>query len=627
MRFLETLSLLCTCCYLTFGQGPDLTSKGVPAFIDSLFQKGVAEGQIPGGVIGIIHRDEVLHAKAYGFSDLASKTPTNFENTRFQLGSVGKVLTAMAVMMEVEKGKLDPDRDVNEYLSEFKIKAPAERPVTLRDILTQSAGFNERVIGYAARSKEEVEPLGQHLQKRMPETYTTAGKEISYSNYGFGLAGHLVELSSGLDFRDYVGKNIFEPLEMTSATYRIPEENEKDFATGYYLREQFIRAKPVPRHVVPAGGVAATGADFMKLTKALLSEDPRLLSTDSYKLLKTGQFSSHALLTGNGFGTEVQNFNGHRGIGKAGTIPGFLAYFMIFPQHDFGIFTAVNTKTDNFLEGFTEAFKKEFFVRSTRSQKRPFRNIALSDFTGEYRENRYNRNNIEDVFELFAGSYSIHQVRDSALWCYHNGKVQYYKAVDDLVFQNTELEDYYLIFSKNESGKVTSMSRNVVVAGVNVPATYEKVPWYKNSYFMNEYYGYVPLFIFTFLFLPLFWLIIVVLRRKKAHFLVNQTLETPTRIVGFLFSLMVLVNLLGSLIPLFRLGEDLIYGVPESVIIVQSLSWFLPVLLVIVFYRLLKVWVNSEGMLFSRIYFTIFSVTCLAHVLFLNQWHFIGVNI
>ncbi len=626
MKFLATLSLFCVCYYPIHGQGSDLISDGMPAFIDSLFQKGVAEGLIPGGVIGLIHHNEVLHAKAYGFSDLASKTPINFENTRFQLGSVGKVLTAMAVMMEVEQGRLDLDQDVNEYLSEFKIKVPANRPVTLRDILTQSAGFNERVIGYAAKSKEEVQPLDEHLKKRMPEIYTTPGKEISYSNYGFGLAGHLVELSSGLDFRDYVGKNIFEPLEMTTATYRIPEENEKDFATGYYLRDQFIKAKPVPRHVVPAGGIAATGADFMKLTRALLHEDPMLLSANSYKLLKTGQFSSHPLLTGNGFGTEVQNFNGHTGIGKAGSIPGFLAYFMIFPQHDFGIFTAINTKTDNFLEGFTEAFKNEFFVRDNSTQKPPFRNIALSGFAGEYRENRFNRNTIEDVFELFAGSYKVHQVGDSALWCYHNGKVQYYKAVDDLVFQNTELEDYYLVFSKNESGKVSSMSRNVVVAGVNVPATYEKVPWYKNSYFMNEYYGYVPLFIFTFLLLPLFWLVVALVRRKKEHFLVNQTLETPTRIVGFLFSFMVLVNLLGSLIPLFRMGEDLIYGVPESVIIVQSLSWFLPVLLVIVLYRLLKVWINTEGMLFSRIYFTIFSASCLIHVLFLYQWHFIGVN-
>lgn len=627
MKHLSTLVLLFLCYPLILAQKPVLPVDGMPEFIDSLFQKGVAEGYIPGGIVGAIHQNKPLQAKAYGLSDLEANIPASFEHTRFQLGSVGKVLTAITVLMEVEKGNLDLDRDVNEYLTEFQIKAPATRPVTLRDILTQSAGFNERVIGYAARSRDEVEPLGEHLKKRMPQPYTTPGTEISYSNYGFGLAGHLVELSSGLSFQAYVKTKIFEPLEMETATYRVPEENEQDFATGYYLREEFYRVKPVHRHVVPAGSVAATGADLMKFTRALLNEDSLLLTTNSYKLLKTEQFSSHPLLTGNGFGTEVQNFNGHLGIGKAGGIPGFLAYMMIFPEHDFGIFTAVNTQTDNFLEDFTEAFKNEFFVRAESTRKQSFQSIDLSAFSGEYRENRYNRNTIEDAFELFAGSYNVYQVRDSALWCYHNGKIQYYKAIDELVFQNTELEDYYLVFSKNESDEVIGMSRDVVIAGVNVPATYEKVPWYLGSYFINEYYAFIPLFVFTFLLLPFFWLIIALIRRKNKVFLKYRGLQKTSRIAGLLFSLMVLVNLIGSLIPLFRLGQGLLYGVPKSIMIMQGLSWLLPILLVIVFYRLIKVWVNSEGALFSRIYFSVFALASLTHVLFLHQWHFIGLNI
>ena len=596
MKYLTTILIsLCTI-GLVHGQSPDFDSLKVATFTDSLFSIGINDGYIPGGIIGMVHEDKTLVANAYGYSNLENKISVDFNITRFQLGSVGKLFTAIAVLKEVEKGRLNLDQDVNSYLKEFKIDNFKNQPVTLRHLLTHTGGFSERIIGYAAKSKTEVIPLGEHLKNRMPKVYAAPGTEVNYSNYGFGLAGHLVELSSGQSFVDYITKEIFEPLFMSTATYELPAENELDFATGYDLNEQFDRVKPIPRHVVPAGSIAATGSDLIKFLKAILKEDPKLLSPQYFELLKTSQFSMHPLLTGNAFGIEIQNFNGHIGAGKAGSIPGFLAYIVFFPQKNFGMFTAVNTQTDNFLEHFTASFKDQFFPEQT-AFKTPIEDIDLSKFTGEYRVNRYNRNTIEDIFELVAGNFEIGETGDSTLWCYHNGKVQYYKPIEALVFQNTQMPNTYMVFKASDNGRITHVYRNEIAAGVNVPSVYEKLPWYDTVHFINEYYGLIPIFVFAFLLAPIYWLMIWLIRRKKENFMLGKTLHKSSKIIALLVSATFLSHLLLSLIPLFKAGIEIMYGISNSIQLVQGFTFLLPVLMVVLMYRTIKLWMNHESRL------------------------------
>lgn len=602
----------------------ELKSKSMSGFIDSLFAQGIKDKLVPGGVIGIIHNDSVVHRGFYGLSNVAVNTPVNFENTRFQLGSVGKLFTAIAVLKEVEKGRLDLNRDVNDYLTEFKISTPNERPVTLNDLLLHTAGFNERLIGYATRDVETVEILGEHLKKSMPSTYTEPGKEISYSNYGFGLAGHLVELSSGLKFQDYVQSEILDMLGMTSATYHVPAEDEQDFAMGYQVREDFNFVKPLPRHVTPAGSISATGSDLSKFTQALLKEDARLLSSTSYELLKIEQFTPHPLLTGHAYGIEVQNFNGHVGVGKGGNIPGFLSFVVLFPQYNFGMFVAVNTETDNFLEDFVQPFKDEFFPRQTDGFQPVVSKTDLSEFSGDFRANRYNRNTIEDMFALFQGNATIHNVRDSALAIFHNGQWQYYKPIDELIFQNTVEPELYLVYEKN-GNTISRMHRNINIGGFSIPMTFDKVPWHSTVYFLNELAALFPFFNLTYLLFPLAWLVVLVKRKNNPQFFENKSFKTATRLTTIAFTLLILISVL-MFLQLFQVGNDLIFGVPQSIVFLQVFSYLIPVVLVVLIYRLFKVWNNKEGVLGSRIYLSVFVLSGTVYTLILHQWHFIGLN-
>ncbi len=608
--------------FQSFGQRfePDTTS--MPDFIDSLFEKGIADQLVPGGIVGILQGEKVVHGRAYGLADIHTKKPVDFDNTRFQLGSVGKLLTAIAVLKEVEAKRLDLHRSVNDYLKEFQLAGQGKDQVTLHHLLTHTAGLNERVIGYGTLDKV-IEPLDEHLRRRMPSLYTAPGKEISYSNYGFGLAGRLVELSSGQEFQDYIQKEILDVLNLNSSTYEIPVSIDGSFATGYRTRNAHEKVRSFPRHVVPAGSVSSTGQDLVKLVRSLLAEDERLLNKEGYQLLKTEQFTANSLLNGHGYGTEIQSFNGHLGVGKAGNIPGFLAYIVLFPQYDFGMFVAVNTETDNFLESFTKAFKDQFFPAISNDFEPTITLPDLSPFAGGFRANRYNRNTIEDLFGLISGSITVYNESDSVLRLFQNGRWQYYQPINKFTFQNTTQPDLFLVYEEvNGSQK---LHRNVEIGGFRIPLSLDKVPWYRTIHFINEYAAMFPLFNLSFLLFPLAWLVVSLVRRSKPQFMKGKLLKPSTRFTFLTFAFLTLINAI-MFIKLLRVGEDLIFGIPNEILTLQLSSFLLPVMLLIMAYRLFKCWKSGEGMIGLRIYLSVYLISAGIYVTILHQWHFIGLN-
>ena len=610
--------------FQSFGQQFEPDTAKMPDFIDSVFKKGIADRLLPGGVIGIVQDGKLIHGQAYGVADTHTQKLVTFDSTRFQLGSVGKLFTAIAVLKEVEVKRLNLHRSVNDYLNEFQLSGPGNDQVTLHHLLTHTAGLNERVIGYAASNIEDIKELKEHLRQRMPTLYRAPGHEINYSNYGFGLAGHLVELSSGQEFRQYIQKNILDVLNMNSTTYQLPQRGDESFATGYQVREAYNKVAPFPRHVTPAGSISATGEDLVKLIRSLLSEDERLLNKESYQLLKKEQFSANPLLNGHGYGTEMQSFNGHFGVGKGGNIPGFLAYLMTFPQYNFGMFVAVNTETDNFLESFTKAFKDHFFPPLKKRFEPTVILSDLSPFAGDFRANRYNRNTIEDLFGLIAGSITIYNEADSVLRLFHNGEWQYYQPIAELIFQNTIQPDLFLVYEEME-GSIQKLHRNVEIGGFRIPLTLEKVPWYRTVHFINEYAALFPLFNLSFLLFPLAWLIIWLIKRSKPHFMRTKSLKPSTRFTFLAFALLTLVNAI-MFIKLLGVGENLIFGVPNNIASLQVFSFLFPVILLIMAYRLFKCWKSGEGMMSSRIYLSLYLISAVIYVVILHQWHFIGLN-
>lgn len=248
-----------------------LTRADVEAFFDGFLPYALADGGIPGAVVVVVADGEIVLQKGYGYSDLEARTPVDPASTLFRPGSVSKLFTWTAVMQLVESGQIDLDVDVNEYL-DFEIPSrDGGKPITMRDIMTHTPGFEERVKKLITPDPENVEPLGEFLKVWVPTRIFPAGTTPAYSNYATGLAGHIVERVSGQSFDDYMDEHIFEPLGMENSTFRqpLPDRLADQMSNGYAS----TAGEPQPFEIVnpaPAGSLSSTGTDMAKFMIAHL---------------------------------------------------------------------------------------------------------------------------------------------------------------------------------------------------------------------------------------------------------------------------------------------------------------------------------------------------------------------
>ena len=180
-----------------YSQNIDDQSSDLRAWIDSQFTEGMDSFNIAGATIVLMQGDSILHINAYGLADIESNTPVNSSSSIFGVGSISKTFVATAIMQLYEDGKLELDRDVNSYLTSFQLEYKFNDSITVRHLLTHTAGFDDRNIGASVRNEKDVITLAQYLKKRMPPQIRPSGKVITYSNHGYALLGLIVEEVSG----------------------------------------------------------------------------------------------------------------------------------------------------------------------------------------------------------------------------------------------------------------------------------------------------------------------------------------------------------------------------------------------------------------------------------------------
>src|SRR5690606_12962398 len=148
--------------------------------------------------------------------DVDRRIPVDPHRTLFRPGSVSKLFTWVAVMQLVEQGKLSLDEDVNTYLKGFRIRDTFKEPITLRHIMTHTAGFEDGNLGFMIlQDPRRMISLRESMKRFQPKRVNPPGAQAAYSNYATALAGLIVEIVSGQPFNDYIARNIFDVLQMT----------------------------------------------------------------------------------------------------------------------------------------------------------------------------------------------------------------------------------------------------------------------------------------------------------------------------------------------------------------------------------------------------------------------------
>ena len=197
-----------------------LTAADADSWLDGYLPYALKTNDIAGAVVVIVKDGEVLTERGYGYADVAAKKPIDPKLTLFRPGSVSKLFTWTAVMQLVEQGKIDLDADVNQYL-DFRIPPREGKPVTMRNLMQHTAGFEEQAKGVISDNPQA--PGFEVLLKAwVPQRVFAPGTTPAYSNYGASLAGFIVQRVSGEPFDTYVEKHIFEPLDMKYSSFRQP---------------------------------------------------------------------------------------------------------------------------------------------------------------------------------------------------------------------------------------------------------------------------------------------------------------------------------------------------------------------------------------------------------------------
>jgi D-alanyl-D-alanine carboxypeptidase len=277
------------------------------------------------GVYLIARDDKILAAKAFGWEDRENKRKVTL-NTKFRIGSMNKMFTAIATLQLVAAKKLSLDGTVGTYLPDYPNKEVREK-VTVRHLLTHTGGTGDFFGPEYDTNRLSLKTHADYLAlfgARAPRF--VPGSRDAYSNYGFLLLGNIIEKVSGQSYYDYVAKNIFTPAGMTN-TGSLPEEEAVPHRTiAYTWKDGWISATDtLPYRGMSAGGGYSTAGDLLKFAQTLRTEKllPGSLMADATTP------HNHNGNYGYGFGVDGKGLLLH--FGHNGGAPGQNGDLQIYP--------------------------------------------------------------------------------------------------------------------------------------------------------------------------------------------------------------------------------------------------------------------------------------------------------
>ena len=326
-----------------------LTKADVDGWLDGYMPYALHTGDIPGAVVVVVKDGQFLTARGFGYSNLAKRTPVDPDKTLFRPGSVSKLVTWTAVMQQVEQGKLDLDKDINAYL-DFKIPPFEGQPITLRQIMTHTAGFEETSKEIIFYDTKKIRKLGNYLKLHTPARIYAPGTTPAYSNWATALAAYIVERSSGQSFDDYLDQHVFAPIGMRNSSFRqpLPAALAGQASLGYEKPGE----KPKPYEYIgpaPAGSLASSGTDMGRFMIAHLANGRGLLQPATAEMMHDSpldKVNPRTLFPGLNrmeLGFFETNANGHEVIGHLGDTSAFHSSLHLFMKDNVGFYVSFNS--------------------------------------------------------------------------------------------------------------------------------------------------------------------------------------------------------------------------------------------------------------------------------------------
>ncbi|MGD1045061.1 MAG: serine hydrolase domain-containing protein [Bacteroidota bacterium] len=298
----------------------------------------------PGCVVLVARKRQIIYEKAFGMADLELSVPNNV-NMVFEIGSITKQFTAVAIMQLVEQGKISLQDPINKFIEDYPTHGYT---ITIENLLTHTSGIKDywkmKEFDSTFWRKDYTTSEFINFFKNEPMDFAP-GTNLHYSNSGFCLLGYIIEKVSGMTYAKYIEENIFKPAGMKNSYYGNFSKIIKNRAKGYQIGAEGIKnANYISWTVVySAGSLMSIVEDFLKYYQALNSF--KLIKKESLEKTRTSYKLSNGKETGYGYGIGVGNVMGSPIVGHAGGIFGFYSNQLYFPNEDVSVIIFTNCES------------------------------------------------------------------------------------------------------------------------------------------------------------------------------------------------------------------------------------------------------------------------------------------
>lgn len=420
--------------------GQPMPAAELEAFVDGMVKDAMGREHIAGVTVSVVQNGQVLLKKGYGFASLAPQRPVDPDATLFRVGSISKTFTWIALMKEVEAGRIRLNQPVNLYLPEkVQVKDQGyDQPVRVANLMDHSAGFEDRALGQLfERDSTRVRPLDLYLRQERPRRVHAPGAVSSYSNYGAALAGEAVVYSSGKPFERLIEDEILLPLGMAHTTFReprpataglpapMPEALAANASDGYRWTPTGFEKRDYELigQIAPAGAGSSTAGDMARYMLMQLANgqagEAAIYGPTAAQAFRTPLRKTPVGINGWAHGFMVFDLpGGHRGYGHGGATLSFFSNMVVVPDLNLGVFISTNTDTGRPLVSRMPDRLVQHFYAPPQTFPRPGSQELAErggEFTGFYLSTRRAYSGLEGFVDQFLSGASASVTHDGRL--------------------------------------------------------------------------------------------------------------------------------------------------------------------------------------------------------------------